>query len=52
MKDVAQELQASRATIARLVATGELPSIKVGRLRRVRRRDLEQWMGTDAHDAA
>lgn len=41
---VAAVLCLSRATTYRLIESGELPSVKIGRLRRVRKADLERWM--------
>ena len=43
--DVAAELGCGRDTVYTLLASGRLPSVLVGeRLRRVRRRDLEQYI--------
>ena len=36
----------SKRTIERVVASGELASVTVGRARRVRRVDLEQWIAS------
>ncbi|MGE0598288.1 MAG: helix-turn-helix domain-containing protein [Dehalococcoidia bacterium] len=44
--EVAEALRCSVVTVKRLVASGELPSIKAGKLRRVRRSDLAVWSGT------
>lgn len=47
--DVATRLSLSRATVNRLLATGALPSVKLGRARRVVARDLEQFVDDLAH---
>jgi excisionase family DNA binding protein len=44
--EAATLLKASRSTVDRLIKRGELSSLKAGRLRRIRRRDLEAWAGT------
>ncbi|MDZ4167894.1 MAG: helix-turn-helix domain-containing protein [Coriobacteriia bacterium] len=47
---VAEYLGVSDRTVYNRVRSGELPAIKVGRLWRVRKADLEAWLGTrDAH---
>jgi len=43
-EDVMQLLRIGRATLWRLLNTGELPSFKVGRRRLVLRRDLEAFL--------
>lgn len=43
----AEYLNCSVPTVWRLLRRGDLPGLKVGRLRRLRRRDLDAWMGTD-----
>jgi excisionase family DNA binding protein len=42
--DLVGLLQLSRAQIYLLLASGEIPSIRIGRLRRIRRQDLEAWL--------
>ncbi|MBE0417178.1 MAG: helix-turn-helix domain-containing protein [Coriobacteriia bacterium] len=42
---VAEYLGVSERTVYDKVRSGELPAFKVGRLWRVRRRDLEAWLG-------
>ena len=37
-------LQLSRAQVYLMLASGQIPSIKIGRLRRIRRRDLDEWI--------
>ena len=44
VEDAAARLSLSRATVSRLLATGALPSVKLGRARRVVARDLEQFV--------
>lgn len=41
---VAEQLAISARTVARLIASGELPSMKVGRSRRIRREALRDWL--------
>jgi len=42
--EVAELLCVSRYTVYRLIEQGDIPSVCIGRLRRVRRVDLERWM--------
>ncbi|MFI5387093.1 MAG: helix-turn-helix domain-containing protein [Fimbriimonadales bacterium] len=42
--DLVSLLQLSRAQVYLLLASGEIPSIRIGRLRRIRRQDLEDWL--------
>ncbi len=44
VQDVCEQLQLSRAAVQRLLTSGELRSIKVGRSRRVRSIDLERFV--------
>lgn len=44
-EDVCDLLNLSRATVQRLLASGVLPSVKVGRARRVVYTDLEKFVG-------
>ena len=44
VEDVCAQLSLSRATVNRLLAAGVLPSIKLGRARRVLYRELEQFV--------
>jgi len=46
-EQVASLLCISRFTVYRLIEQGDLPSVCIGRLRRVRKADLERWM--EAH---
>lgn len=41
--DVARRLNVSKSTIERRVRSGEIPSVKIGRLRRIRIEDLEKY---------
>jgi excisionase family DNA binding protein len=45
--EVRQYLGLSRTYTYRLLATGAIPSVRIGRLRKVRRTDLEQFI--EAH---
>jgi excisionase family DNA binding protein len=42
--DLVGLLQLSRSQVYLLLASGEIPSIKIGRLRRIHRRDLDEWL--------
>jgi len=41
-EEVADALSVSRHTIYRLIERGEIPTVRIGRLRRVRKVDLER----------
>jgi excisionase family DNA binding protein len=43
-KELAQELGVGRTTAYSLLWSGTIPSIKLGRLRRVRREDLQAFL--------
>jgi len=43
-EQVASLLCISRVTVYHLIEQGDLPSVCIGRLRRVRKADLERWM--------
>jgi excisionase family DNA binding protein len=45
--EVRQYLGLGRTNTYRLLATGAIPSVRIGRLRKVRRTDLEQFI--EAH---
>ena len=47
---VALALDLSRSQVAEMIATGELPSIKIGRSRRVPVAALRQWIAEQAAD--
>lgn len=42
--EVAKLLRMSRTTVYELIMSGDIPSFKVGKLRRVRRSDVEAWL--------
>jgi excisionase family DNA binding protein len=42
--DVAQQLRLGRATVYRLIARGVLPTVKIGRSRRVAEEDLRAFI--------
>ena len=42
--DAAREARVGRTTIYKEIGTGNLVAVKVGRLTRIRRSDLEGWM--------
>ena len=42
--EVAERLQLSRAKVYQMIVRQELPSITIGRSRRVRQNDLEVWI--------
>jgi len=44
LEELAAELKLSRSNLRRLAAEGELPAVKVGRLWRFRRRQIEAWL--------
>jgi excisionase family DNA binding protein len=37
-------LQLSRGEVYHLLASGQIPNIRIGRLRRIRRQDLDEWL--------
>lgn len=42
--EVAKLLRLSRTVVYELIMSGEIPSFKVGKLRRIRRSDVETWL--------
>lgn len=42
--EVAQTLRISRSRAYELVADGEVPSVRIGRSLRVRRKELDRWL--------
>lgn len=42
--EVAQELRVARSRAYDLVATGEIPAVRIGRSVRVNRNELERWL--------
>ena len=43
-EDVSKLLSLGRSTVFQLLASGELPVVRIGRAVRVRRADLEPWI--------
>jgi len=43
IEDVAKRLNISKSTVERKIRSGEIPSMKIGRLRRIRAEDLEAY---------
>ena len=50
--EVRRYLGLGRTNTYRLLATGVIPSVRIGRLRKVRRTDLEQFIEMNAERAA
>ncbi len=48
--EVADQLRVSTMTIYRLIRSGELPAVRVGRHYRVRSNDLEAWLSEQVVD--
>lgn len=48
--EVADELRVSTMTIYRLIRSGELPAVRVGRNYRVRSSDLERYLSSQVVD--
>jgi len=44
LEEAAQILKLSRATLYKLIATGQIPSVKLGRSRRIPAAALKQWL--------
>jgi excisionase family DNA binding protein len=44
LQEVAEKLGVSPRTLARLIASGELPSLTIGRRRLIRSAALEAWL--------
>lgn len=44
VEEVGTELGLGRSKVYELIAAGELPSVQIGRARRVRREDLETYV--------
>lgn len=44
MTEVAGRLEVSGQTVARMIERGELPSVRIGRRRKIRPRDLESYV--------
>jgi len=50
LQEVSKRLNVSLITIRRLIERGQLPSLKVGKVRRVRPADLEAYLSKAAAD--
>jgi excisionase family DNA binding protein len=50
IREVAEELRVSKMTIYRLVHSGELPCIRVGRSFRIERHELNAYLNHDQED--
>jgi len=48
--DVARELQISRSSVYRLIVSGELPAVRIGKNVRVRRETLARWIEDHEED--
>ena len=44
IKDAAQRLACSEAMLRKWIHRGKLPTVKVGRLTRIRQQDLDAWV--------
>ncbi len=44
LKEVTEILKVSRQTVYRWISSGELRSIKIGKLVRIRKKDLEKFL--------
>lgn len=42
--EIAEELRIARSRAYELVATGEIPAVRIGRSVRVNRNELEKWL--------
>lgn len=49
--EVAQQLRVSKMTVYRLVHSGELPAVRVGRSFRVRQDDVDGYLERSFYDA-
>ena len=50
VEEAAEELRLSRAKVAALVASGDIPSLKVGRSRRISVERLREWVEQQARE--
>lgn len=50
--DVVERTQLSRALVYELIARAELPSVAIGRTRRIREIDLDRWITAKAREQA
>jgi excisionase family DNA binding protein len=44
VEEICERLSLGRTLIYQLIATGEIPSVAIGRARRVREADLDAWV--------
>jgi excisionase family DNA binding protein len=51
-EEVLAYLKVTPRTIYRLIRTGELPAVRIGRQWRFRRGDLDSWLDRQRHSAA
>lgn len=51
-EEVAEILRVSTMTVYRLIRSGELPAVRVGRSYRVREADLDEYLERQVVDAA
>jgi excisionase family DNA binding protein len=50
--EAAKLLSLGRSKVFLMVATGELPSVRVGRAVRIPRAELEEWVRRQVHDGS
>ena len=50
--EVARIIRVARSRAYELVATGEIPSVRIGRSVRVSRRELDRWLEEQRHPSA
>jgi excisionase family DNA binding protein len=51
-EEVLTYLKVNPRTIYRLIRTGELPAVRIGRQWRFRRADLDMWLDRQRHSAS
>ena len=51
-EEVLTYLKVTPRTIYRLIRTGELPAVRIGRQWRFRRHDLDRWLDRQQHSAS
>lgn len=51
-QEVATHLRVSKMTVYRLLKSGELPHVKIGRSLRVREDDVDQYLADRYHETA
>ena len=50
VEDTARALNLSRTTVYELIRSGRLPTLKIGRSRRILAEDLERWVREQARE--